>query len=154
MSTVENPRDIALSERPALALKWVLARSRPQFHYAALVLFLAFLNVAVVQLLLFAFNAFGAGYVIDYQLLGHFVGPLGIGALAAGQVRWRIPDDRAWRPWLVAAIFGGTSVTVFLLLLGGWAWALVGFAAGAILFMFLHWLEEIAARQAASSDPS
>lgn len=152
MSIIENPRERSLVDRLALVLRWVLKNSRPHFHYAALILFQAIVYGAVIQLVVLAANVFDVGYVVDYRLVGHFVGPLGFGALAAGQVRWRIADAKVWRGWLVAAVYGGTSMAVFVLLLGGAAWALVGFAAGAAVFMLIHWLQEFESRKLQRSD--
>lgn len=151
MSTVQNPRDVTIMDRLALGLRWVLSQTRPYFHYAVLLLFQTLLYGAVIQLLVFVFNVFESGHVVDYGLIAHLVGPLGVGALVAGQVRWRIVDGKTWRPWLVAAAYGGTSMAIFVLLVGSGLWALAGIAFGAALFMMLHWLQEIAARQERAS---
>ena len=89
---------------------------------------------------------------VNYDLIAHFVGPLGVGALVAGHVRRFVSAQNAMRDWIVAGSYGGTSVTLFLLLLGrGVKELLIGFPIGAAIFMLLHWLNEIDARKQRST---
>ena len=136
----------------ALARLWLLARSRPQFHYAVDVLYLALVNIAMVALVVFVVNLFGADYFVNYDLVAHFVGPLGVGALVAGLVRRFVSDQNALKGWIVSGSYGGTSVAAFLLLLElGIMGLLIGFPSGAAFFMLLHWLYEIEAKKQRST---
>ena len=149
MSTVENPKDVSSWQRIALVRFWLLTRSRPQFHYAIDVLYQGFLYTAMMTVLIFLFNLFGLGYSVNYDLIGHFIGPLGVGALAAGYFRFRIPDSFPYRGWVVAAVYGGVAIMTFALLLDfSIVAAGAGFGIGALFFMLLHWLFELEARKA------
>ena len=153
MTTVEDTRSITFWDRVALARWWLLARSRPQFHYAVEVLFQAVVYGATITLTVFVLNLFNMDLVVDFDLIGHFVGPLGVGALAAGFVRGLIQEENALKGWIISGTYGGVAVMTFAILvdfrwraptLGGTA---LGFVFGAAFFMLLHWLYEREARK-------
>ena len=115
-------------------------------------LYLALVNIAMVALVVFVVNLFGADYFVNYDLVAHFVGPLGVGALVAGLVRRFVSDQNALKGWIVSGSYGGTSVAAFLLLLElGIMGLLIGFPSGAAFFMLLHWLYEIEAKKQRST---
>ena len=136
-------------QRIAFVRIWLASKSRPQFYYAIDVLFQASLYTATMTLLVLVFNLFGLGYVVNYGLIGHLVGPLAMGALVAGYLRYRIPDSYLRRGWIVAGSYGGVTVMVFALLIEfSAAAASIGFGVGVLFFWLLHWLFEIEARKA------
>ena len=131
-------------QRIAFVRFWLIAKSRPQLHYAIDVLYQGAFYAVMMTVLVFIFNLFGLRYAVNYDLIAHFIGPLGAGALAAGYVRYRLADSFSYRGWIVAATYGGVAIMVFALLLDFSAISAgVGFAVGALLFMLLHWLLEI-----------
>ncbi len=148
MGIIENPKSMSIWQRIAFLRFWLAGRSRPQFHYAIDVLHQSIIYTTTITLLVSAFNFFGLEYTVNYDLVGHFVGPLGVGALAAGYVRYRIPDSYPFRGWIVAGTYGGVAVMVFAFLLGfSLVAAGAGFGFGTLFFMLLHWLLEIEARK-------
>jgi hypothetical protein len=153
MSTVEDTRSIKFWDRVALTRLWLLARSRPQLHYAVEVLFQTVVYGTTITLTVFVLNLFNLGLAVDFNLIGHFVGPLCLGALAAGFVRGLIPDESALRGWIVSGTFGGVAVMAFAILVElRWRTptleaAALGFVIGVASFMFLHWLYELEARK-------
>jgi hypothetical protein len=153
MGTFEDTRSITFWERIALARLWVLCRSRPQFHYAVDVIFQTLVHGTVVWLTVQLLNLFAFGLAVDFDLILHMVGPLLVGAVAAGLVRETMAHDNKWRGWIISGTYGGTAVLVFAILVElRWrsptvSGAAAGFALGAAFFMLLHWLFELEARK-------
>ena len=151
--TDEEPPRFTFWERVALARFWLLARTRPSFHYAVEVLFQTVVVGCTIWLTVQVLNLFGMNLAVDFDLIGHFVGPLGVGALAAGLMRELLPRESGWKGWLVAGTYGGVSVLIFAILVE-LAWraptlpgAVIGFSAGAGFFMLLHWLYELESKK-------
>ena len=128
---------------------WLLKRTRPEFHYATLVLAFSatFIIWAIVPLaILFeVLNAF-----FDFQarvrteLLANITGTMAFGGLVAGYLRHHLAPGIS-RRWVVAAMFGGVSAAAF----GGLAnfkWGdsielgiLIGFLIGALSGLVILW---------------
>ena len=153
MGTVEDTRSITIWDRIARIRLWLLMHTRPQFHYAAEVLFQAAFYGCVLGLTVLALNLFDLGVAINFDLIGHFVGSLCVGALAAGILREQISVESPLRGWAVAAMYGGfTGLTFSTLVELRWReptllGAILGLASGAAFFTLLHWLYEREARQ-------
>ena len=153
MSTVEDTRSIKFWDRVALTRSWLLARSRPQLHYAVEVLFQTVVYGITITLTVFVLNLFNLGLAVNFDLIGYFVGPLCLGAIAAGFVRGLIPEENALRGWIVSGTYGGIAVMAFAILVElRWRTptlenATLGFVLGAAFFMLLHWLYELEARK-------
>jgi hypothetical protein len=153
MGTVEDTRSITIWDRIAYIRLWLFARTRPQLHYAVEVIFQSLYYGAALGLTVFVLNLFNLGVTIDFHLAGHLVGPLCVGAIAAGILRESIPVPSARRGWLVAATYGGVTGLVFAVLIDlRWRGptllgAALGFILSASFFMLLHWLYELEARK-------
>ena len=153
MGIVEDTRSITVWDRIAYIRLWLLARTRPQLHYAVEVLFQAFYYGSVLWLTVLVLNLFDLGVAIDFDLIGMLVGPLCVGALAAGFVRDLFAAPSSLRGWCIAAVYGGVTCLVFALLVDlRWRGpslpgAALGFVLGAGFFMLLHWLYELEARK-------
>jgi len=94
------------------ALRWILSRTRPEFHYATWVVFVGavFFVCGIVPLAL-VFAVLRPERGPQYELLGLLVGPGALGGLIAGYLRHHLPN-RPYRPWVVAAVFGGVAGAV------------------------------------------
>jgi hypothetical protein len=128
---------------------WLLEHTRPEFHYATMVLACsaAFVIMAILPLaLLFEVlnYLFGVQFRIRTEFLNYLIGTMALGGLAAGYLRHHLPANAA-RRWLVAAVFGGATAAT----LGGltnlkWGGSialglLIGFAVGALFGVTLLW---------------
>lgn len=92
-------------------LWWPFSKVRPQLRSALWVLYVGAFAAVIVLLRAFVKRAFGDRTGIDIELLGHFIGSVGLGALASAFV-W-ISEDRVVLVWLRVAIFGAISGFVF-----------------------------------------
>jgi len=95
---------------------WPFGECRPQFWSALFVLYLGAFAVFVAclrMLIYFAFREPVAG--INFDLLGHFIGAGGVGALASAPLL--SANNVAIYTWLRIALFGGISGFVFGLLI-------------------------------------
>lgn len=125
---------------------WLFRSSRPQFHYALLVLFHAGTQLAAMWLLLWLFSLFGLLRQIDFALVGFLVGPLALGALAAGHVKVLVPMPERIAHWTVPGTFGGVCVlTLWIIVRLEWdsvdSLSCFGaFCSGAASFILLAWL--------------
>lgn len=153
MSTVDNSHNAGFWYRVAMVRVHMLLRTRPQFHFAVEVLYHSAIQGAVLALSVALLNLIGMDLTINVDLLAHFVGPLGAGALAAGHTRALFSEPTPARGWVVSAVFGAVTVLAFMLLIslrgGMFEWVALSLAplVGAALFMLLHWLFELEARK-------
>ena len=126
---------------------FLYVQTRPRFHYAAELAFQTIVYGTVLVPTVYLLNIFDVGTKIDYRLLGHFLGPLGLGALAAGSVREAIRKDLSHRAWLISGTYGGITVMTFALLISASEpnemplAAACGFVAGAASFSLIGWLQ-------------
>ncbi|MDB5973723.1 MAG: hypothetical protein JWR07_483 [Nevskia sp.] len=133
-----------------LLTKWLFSNCRPEFQIALLVLYYTVFQGGAIVLAVYVLKLFGMGITINFGLIGAFVGPLTLGALAAGYIRaaTRTLSEQI-RNWAVPGTFGGVAATAFwvivemkwrVLTLPGCAMA---FASGAMLFVLLNWLTRL-----------
>ena len=92
---------------------WFLERTRPELHYATMVVVCSFAFCVMTFVPLVLVSAlFGVELRIRYELLAHLVGNTGVGALVAGYLRHHLPSGPS-RRWVVAASFGGVACAIF-----------------------------------------
>lgn len=89
------------------ALWWPFSRVRPQLRSALWVLYVGAFAVVIGLLRVFIGSLFGSRTGIDLQLLGHFIGSAGLGALASAFV-WS-SKDRVGLMWVRVTLFGAIS---------------------------------------------
>ena len=153
MSTVDNSHNAGFWHRVATTRVYMLLRSRKQFHYAVEVLFHSAVQGCTIGVAVILLKLFGMSFTFDVALLAHLIGPLGVGALAAGHARLLFSSESALSGWIVSGVFGAVTVLVFMVLvslrhgtleLPALALSLI---AGAAIFMLLHWLFLLEARK-------
>lgn len=92
-------------------LWWPFSKVRPQLRSALWVLYVGAFAAVTGLLQVIVKRAFGDRTGIDIELLGHFIGSAGFGALASAFF-WS-SEDRVALVWLRAVIFGAMSGLVF-----------------------------------------
>lgn len=92
-------------------LWWPFSRVRPQLRCALWVLYVGAFALVVGLLQVFIKNALGSRTGIDLQLLGHFIGSAGFGALGSAFV-WS-SKGRVALMWLRVTLFGAISGFMF-----------------------------------------
>lgn len=125
---------------------WLFQNSRPQFHYALLVLYHGGAQLIALWLALSLLSVFGILRRIDFDLVAFLVGPLALGALVAGHVKIFIPMHERAAHWIVPGMFGGVCVLTFWVIVR-LKWdsvdalsCVAAFITGAALFILLAWL--------------
>lgn len=119
--------------------------TRPPFHTAVIVLYWSFFSIPIAWAVVIVKRAFGERVVVNYELLGYFAAPLGIGALASAA--YELASENRSNPWVSCAVFGAVTGYAFSLLVDMKNNTSIGFANGcliaggmAALFVMLRWL--------------
>lgn len=138
------------------AIAWLriflYAQTRPSLHYAADLTFQTIVYGTALVPTVYLLNLFDVATQIDYKLLGHFLGPLGLGSLVAGSVRQAFPDAVTRKAWLVPSTYGGITVMTFALLISSSKptempiAGIVGLVTGAASFTAIDWMQRREAR--------
>jgi hypothetical protein len=129
--------------------------TRPPFHTAVIVLYWSFMSIPIAWVVVIVKRAFGERVVVDYELLGYFAAPLGLGALASAA--YELTSANRSNPWVSCAVFGAVTGYAFSLLVDMKNNASIGFAIGcfigggmAALFVLLRWLILLEAKKRAA----
>ena len=136
-------------------LAFLFRGTRPPFHTAVIVLYWSLMSIPMAWVVVIVRRAFGERVVVDYELLGYFAAPLGLGALASA-VYELISENRS-NPWVSCAVFGAVTGYAFSLLVEMKNNASMDFTVGflvaggvAALFVLLRWLMLLEAKKRAA----
>ena len=131
-------------------------RSRPQFHPALYVLLYAAMYIAMLQCLLTLVSITPwFNLVIDYELVGLFVGCIAFAELVRGHVkRWHGCSESDW--CYFAMPFGGAAMNlafwgIIVVTWGRSVWyePILYMVGGAAIYTLLGWLFHLGAKQEA-----
>jgi hypothetical protein len=152
-------KQLSLLELLRKGAVYLYANSRPQYHAALYVLMYAALWIGTVQVFLFILSLTPwFSLVLDYELIGIFVGCVALAELARGHAKhWHGHSVEDWcyvaMP-IGGAVLGATFAGLLFLISGKWTWSeLMLFpplvVTGAGCYTLLGWLFHLQDKQKA-----